>query len=166
MITLLYANNLHKYLVCEIGADFFLKESDEKLQDALLHLYQSNGYADANDPQKIYLRRADGEIQPLLGESILQDGDVILYLMVIVPENAQEYAREHGIIYFFHTAEQGHLNYPHIHAWHGGEEISVYFSDFHVVGKMKHPVQKKVLRYIKANLVDLTNKWNEILKRI
>lgn len=162
MTSLLYANNLHKHLVCEISVDSLLKESGENLLDALLHLYKSNGYVDANDPQKLYLRKADGEMQPLREEHTIQNGDAILYLMVIAPENAQEYARENGIIYFFHTAEQGHLNYPHIHAKHGCEEISVYFSDFHVIGEMKRPVRKRALRYIKGNVKKLAEEWNRI----
>lgn len=162
MIPLLYWNNIHRELVCEIDSALFVQQSEADLQEALLRTYCTHGYSDADNPEKLYLRKADSEIQPLSQAGMPQEGDAIVYQSVIAPSNAYEYARENGVVYFFHTAERGHRDYPHVHAKYGDEEISVYFSDFHIVGKMKHPVRKKALRYIKGNVEKLTEEWNRI----
>ena len=162
MIPLLYVNNVHRKLVCEIDSVLFAQQSEAGLQEALLRTYCTNGYSGADDPDKLYLRTAQGEIRQLQSTDTLQDGDSILYMAIVATNNAYEYAREDGIVYFFHTAEQGHRDYPHVHAKHGDEEISVYFSDFHIVGTMKPPIRKKALRYIKGNVKKLAEEWNRI----
>lgn len=162
MIPLLYGNNVHQESVCEIDSTLFAQQSEADLQEALLRTYRTHGYSGADDPEKLYLHKADGEIRPLPLAGMPQEGDAIVYQSAIAPSNAYEYARENGIVYFFHTTEQGHRDYPHIHAKHGDEEISVYFSDFHIVGTMKPPIRKKALRYIKGNVEKLTKEWNRI----
>ena len=162
MIPLLYGNNVHRELVCKIDSTLLAQQSKADLQESLLCIYRTHGYLDVDDPKKLYLRKADGEIQPLSLTDMPQEGDAIVYQSTIAPSNAYEYAREDGIVYFFHTAERGHRDYPHVHAKHGDEEISVYFSDFRIVGTMKPPIRKRALRYIKGNVKKLAEEWNRI----
>ncbi len=63
----------------------------------------------------------------------------------------------------FTQRKKGHLYYPHIHASYGGETISVYFSDLHIIGKMKSPSRRRmIVKYVKENLEALYAEWNKI----
>ena len=94
MIPLLYGNNLHRKLVCEVDSALFAQQPEADLQEALLRTYRTHGYSDADNPEKLYLRKADGEIQPLPLAGMPQERDAIVYQSTIAPSNAYEYTRE------------------------------------------------------------------------
>lgn len=162
MIQLWYRNNLHKDLVYELELCNMPANAGNDILKYILDIFHSHDCPDAIDAQKLYIQHAHEEIHPLRSTDVLKDGDAIFYLAIIALSNAYEYGREDGIRYFFHTSEQGHQNHPHIHARCGEDEISIYFSDFHVIGKMKSPViQSRAVRYVKNHLSDMCEKWND-----
>ena len=161
MITLCYANNVQRANVGEISIEA-LKQA-ENAEKYILEAYQKAGCAKADDPHRLYVKRGNGDLEPLC-QAALEDNETILYSAVVAPENALEYAKEDGITYIFHTAEQGHRANPHIHARFGGDEISIYFSDLHVVGNMKSKKKRRqAVKYVEANLADMLEFWNRIM---
>lgn len=97
----------------------------------------------------------------------IKDGVLsVLYNNVIPPYGAYEYERKDGVVFYFHTAEAPHRNFPHIHAWHSGETISIYLSDYRTVGHFSNrKKEKSAVAYVKENSADILQKWNEIIKR-
>lgn len=162
MITLKYMDNLCRQEVGTVDVRDIATQDDGA--SYLLAIYQNAGFENAIDPAR--LRLVTDQNDPLMIDfAKLDDDATILYSAVVIPENALEYHREDGIKYFFHTSEEGHLGYPHIHAEKAGEKISVYFSDFHVEGKMKSPAeQRKVIKYVKAHVDDLQREWDRIIQ--
>ena len=160
MIQLLYQNNVRRVHICELELCDMPANVGNDILEYILNIFHTHNCPDAIDAQKLYIRHAHEEIHPLRSTDVLKDGDVIFYLAIIALSNAYEYGYEDGIHYFFHTSEQGHQNHPHIHARYGEDEISIYFSDFHVVGKMKSPViQSRAVKYVKKHLADMCEEW-------
>lgn len=161
MVTLYYINNVKKTEVCQIAISD-ISDSASPVE-FVLDRFRDEGF-DANDPSRLYVHSAEKNgLYFNNNEYSLKSGDAIYYSAIFAVNNAQEYARENGIVYFFHTAEKGHLYYPHIHASYGGETISVYFSDLHIIGKMKSPTRRRmIVKYVKENLEALYAEWNKI----
>lgn len=98
--------------------------------------------------------------------SNIKDGVLsILYNNIIPPYGACEYDRKNGIVFYFHTAEAPHRNFPHIHAWYSGENISIYLSDCRTVGHFSNSKKEKMaLEYVLEKKDELLQKWNEIIQ--
>lgn len=159
-----YMNNVCRRLVCRINVEDISLDIGCELKDYILHIYQENGYQDALNADKLFASNENGERIPFYDISSIQKAERIEYLSIIAPNNAYEYKRQDGILYFFHTSEGKHMEYPHIHARCGREEISVYFSDFHVIGKMMPPKRRQAVRYVKEHIEDMKEKWDTKVK--
>lgn len=87
----------------------------------------------------------------------------IIYDNIIAPYGAYEYDRVGGLVFFFHTAENCHKKFPHIHVRYSGEEISIYLLTNRIVGKFSN---KKMLKfaaeYVAKNVNQLLVEWNRI----
>lgn len=133
------------------------------LPNSLLKKYQECGCPKATDKNKLYAVIDEGFVR--LGE--IQDlGTVsrVVYSDVVAHQNAAEFGRENGIIYFFHTSEKPHKEFPHIHARYAEEEISIYLKDFRVDGHFKSgKKQKEALEYVGKHLQELYDEWNRII---
>ncbi len=161
MITLQYIDNVNRLQIGNISVQEITES--ENAENYLLQVYQNAGCTRADNPKNLYIKNSRGEIMPLDIVDSLEENITIFYIAILPLSNAAEFAREDGIVYFFHTSEQGHLGYPHIHAKHGKEEISVYFTDFHVIGKMKSPVmQRKAVTYVKKHHSAMEAEWDRI----
>ncbi len=95
----------------------------------------------------------------------IKDGSLsILYNNIIPPYGAYEYDRRDGIVFYFHTAEAPHRNFPHIHAWYSGETISIYLSDYRTVGHfLNRKKEKLAVAYVVEKNEELLQKWNELI---
>lgn len=162
MVTLKYMDNLCRQTAGTVDVRDIATQGDAA--SYLLEFYQNAGFENAIDPDRLRLVSDQNEFL-MIDFAKLDDDATILYSAVAAPENALEYYREDGIKYFFHTSESGHLGYPHIHAEKAEEKISVYFSDYHVEGKMKSPTeQRKIIKYVKAHIDDLQREWDRIIQ--
>ena len=95
---------------------------------------------------------------------MLSDDSTIVYLDIVSPNNSGEFDRENGIIYFFHTSENGHLLYPHIHAQYAGDEICIYLKDYRIIGKFESRTkQKEAIEYVKKHRKAVSREWNRIM---
>jgi hypothetical protein len=89
----------------------------------------------------------------------------IICSQIIALDNAAEYARFSGIVFFFHTAENGHLYNPHIHAKCSEEEISIYLKDYRIIGSFKNKKkQRTAIDYVKTHSDEIKSEWNRIIK--
>lgn len=157
MIKLLYFSNLHKE---EIGG---LNPENYSLDAVFQHFKDYNSQLETNK-EKLFIIKDDKLIP--YDENLISDGVTIVYSNVVAPDNAYEYARDNGIVYFFHTNEANHRFQPHIHARYSGEEIKVHFKNFRVEGKFKNKQkQKEAISYIKENINELIEEWHKIIKQ-
>ncbi|MBR0414262.1 MAG: DUF4160 domain-containing protein [Clostridia bacterium] len=98
-------------------------------------------------------------------ENLLEDNTEIVFSEVAVPQNAVEFARQDGLVFFFQTSEKCHLFFPHVHVSYSGETIQVSLKDYHCEGNFKTPSkQKEAKKYVKKNKEKLLKEWNRIMK--
>lgn len=162
MIKLEYVSHVWRETVCEIAVQDIL--SADNIPEYLLSIYQSKGYSNATDPGRLRIIDVNKQWEHFGNLETLSDNVTVLYSDIVAACSAAEYARENGVIYFFHTSERGHLMYPHIHAKYAGEEISIYFNDYHVVGKMKSKTkQAEIVAYVKKHILQLQDEWARII---
>ena len=158
LITLRYVDNAIRKVIAEVDISQF--ESRAAATEHLLKLLQADGFTCATDKNRLYVLGSDTTFEKC---NQVPNHAVVFYSAVVAPNNAAEYHRENGIVYFFHSSEGPHLEWPHIHAKYSGEEISIYFNDFHTDGKLKNAKkEKEAIDYVKRNIKALTDKWNEI----
>lgn len=161
MILLRYINNVGAATVCR--SDISDISGSPSPTEYILNRFQACGFTDATDPNRLFIRDGRSNLLRFKEEHALKSGEEIVYNAVIALSNAYEYCRKDGIVYFFHTSEKCHREYPHIHAGCGGEEISIYFSDLRIVGKTKsRALRKKAVDFVRENLDALTSEWQRI----
>lgn len=158
LVTLRYMDNVNRKTIAEIDISRF--ESRTAAAEYMLKLLQANGFTRATDKRKLFMAGSNTTFEDCACSS---EGATVYYSAIIALNNAAEYDRENGIVYFFHFSERSHLEMPHIHAKYSGEEISIYFNDFHVDGKLKNMKrEKEAISYVKRHVGDLPDKWREI----
>ena len=162
MITLSYVDNVKRLIVGKIRIQEITQ--NENVTQIILEIYQKAGYIKADNPEKLYIRTTTNDVRPFLQGQTLEDHCRIDYVNIVPINNAVEFARKDGIVFFFHTSEHGHQNNPHIHAKYSGDEISIYFSDLHIVGHMKSSAkQRMAITYVKENLREMLDEWGKIM---
>ena len=162
MIKIIYFDNFSRETVCTVKkAELLAKENVEQ---TLLEIFSLHRYSFEREKASLYIRY-NGEIKPF-SLPLLSDEECseIIVSMVVAPQNAQEFARENGIMYYFHTAEQSHKCFPHIHAEYSGETISIYLNDFHTVGEMKNKKAKEAVAFVRKNAKSIKAEWNKIMQ--
>ena len=163
MTTLVYLSNTCKERVAEVDLS---KVASSDLIRTILKEYQKNSYLNATNAKKLSVKI--GEHLTLLDKlDNLTNADEIVYSDVIAPQNAAEFERKNGIVYFFHSSEKPHLNYPHVHARYGEDTISISLRDFTVIGSFSSKKkQKEAVEYVKnkQNLTRLKAEWNRIME--
>ena len=162
MITLRYVNNVSRLVIDEVSLPAIATHEDAA--QYILGIYQKAGHIEANDPEKLYVRTSANDFRPLLQSKITESDCIIDYVDIVSLNNAVEFARKDGIVFFFHTSEQGHQNNPHVHAAYSGDEISIYFSDLHTCGRMKSSAKKRVaIAYVEENRLKMLDEWKRIM---
>ena len=89
----------------------------------------------------------------------------LFYTKIIAPNCAKEFDRINGIIFYFHTNENNHREYPHVHVNYSGEQVSINLKNFKINGCFKNKNKEMfVLNYVKRNKTVLLNEWEKIIK--
>lgn len=159
-VILMYVDSLHKQKVAELELSQ-LNDADN-LKIKLIEVFQQAGVVDAGDPAHLRVC-INNKLVPLTDALLLKGNETIIYSDIVAPQGAYVYDREDGIDFFFHTSENDHLANPHIHARYAGEEISIYFSNFKVIGEFKSKKkQKQAVAYVQTNLDKLQKQWENI----
>lgn len=157
----IYINNLYREVFqCPGSLEQLLMEPD--VEEAILRIFQNFGKSNAVHREKLLLDVGNGltSFDKLL---LSQGSATIIYSDVIAPENAYEFGRENGIVYYFHTQEKNHLFDPHIHAKYSGEELRIRLKDFSYDGSLKSPAKiKEAINYVRNHLKDIRAEWNRI----
>ena len=157
-----YMNN-----VCHENIGVFTFISNDK-QDFIPFVHdclRSNGYPFDENKGMLYLV---GEEWVVLCESVLEGIDKhsevkLVYSEVCALCYARNVAEYKGIIFFFHTDEQNHQGFPHVHASNSGDEISIDIRTATVcAGKFKSITKQKIaLEYVKAHRAIFVDGWQE-----
>jgi hypothetical protein len=162
-ITLFYINNVRRG---DVGAlDYADLQKAKNPTEMILGVFRANDmFILDREPRLLIVQ--EGTLSEFDMQLIPSDKDcTVICSQVIAVNNTAEYARADGIIFFFHTAENGHLHNPHIHAQYGEDEISIYLKDYRIVGNFRNKKkQKKAVDYVKENASDIKNKWDRIMK--
>ncbi|MBR1676529.1 MAG: DUF4160 domain-containing protein [Clostridia bacterium] len=97
----------------------------------------------------------------------IEDGSLfVVYNNIIAPYGAKFYDEYEGNIYYFHTAESSHKNYPHVHVINSSEEISIYLKTNRIIGEFKNKkAQRRALEYVSKNRYQLLNEWDNITSK-
>lgn len=87
----------------------------------------------------------------------------VLYNNIVTPFGAYEYDRVDGLVFFFHTAENSHQKYPHIHVRYSGEELSIYLLSHQIIGSFSNKkMMRKAIAYVEKNSSNLILEWNKL----
>lgn len=117
----------------------------------------------ADNPENLRML-ADEKLMPFDYQQLESEDCVVVYLNAIAPNNAVEFTRKNGIVYYINTSEKPHLNYPHVHARYSGDTISISLIDFSVVGRFKSKnKQKEAIGFVETNKLDLMELWKSII---
>ena len=96
-------------------------------------------------------------------DRVIDNTLTVSYHNVVAPHGAKEFDRKDGLVFFFHTAEGSHRQYPHIHVRCSGEEVSIYLLTQKIVGNFSNKrMLKKAVHYVTENLDKLILEWNKI----
>lgn len=165
MIKLYKFTNVYRGEIGTVDSEKVLQA--ENITDALYQEFQKYGCNITAPNCCLKIMKEDGFI-PFDEKLISTNQDItVAYFCIIKLDNAAEYARENGIVYFFHTAEKSHLKYPHIHAEYSGEEIKISLNNFQVEGRFKSPQkQKEAVKYVKKNSEDMSREWHRIMESL
>lgn len=162
MIKLFLFNNLRREEVGQVSLQEIRSEKD--IPVALMHRFQELGCVVQPGRGSLCIRQGR-ELIPFDEKLLLDDDVTVVYLDIIKPDNALEFDRKNGISYFFHTSEKGHRGFPHIHARYSGEEISIYFKDFDIIGEYKSKTkQKEAVGFVRDHKKELIREWNRIVQ--
>ena len=159
-VILMYVDSLHKQKVAEL--ELSQLNGADNLKVELIEVFKQAGLVNAIDP--VHLRVCvNNKLVPLTDALLLKGNETIIYSDIVAPQGAYACGQEDGINFFFHTSENDHLANPHIHARYAGEKISIYFSNFKVIGEFKSKKkQKQAVAYVQANLDKLQKQWENI----
>ncbi len=163
MIKLYKATNVYRGEVGAVDSHQILQA--ENITDALYQEFQKYG-CNVTDPNCcLKIKKEDGFI-PFDEKLISTNQDITVACFCIIKlDNAAEYARENGIVYFFHTSEKSHLKYPHIHAEYSGEQIKISLNNFQVEGRFKSlQKQKEAVKFVKKNFEAMRREWFRIME--
>ncbi len=159
MIYLRYIDNFKKILINSVEYSEIIEED---VTEAIKMHYKKGGYS-VEDKENLYIIK-DGKWLPF-DENLLEDNTEIIYSKVVIPQNAIQFARQDGLVFFFQTSEKCHLFFPHVHVEYSGETIQIALSDYHCEGSFKNPSkQKQAVKYVKKNKKNLLKEWNRIMK--
>lgn len=168
MITLKYMNNVKRQTVGEINIPQDL--SQEEIVTYLLALYQNAGYEGAIESQKLYVVSADKGLIPLSSVDNIEKDATVIYSAVIAINNAVEFDRVNGTVYYIGSDEKKHFYEPHMHARigdpndKGGEKIRINLKTFAVKGKFKsRKKQREAIQYAKDNIDRIREVWNKVM---
>lgn len=87
------------------------------------------------------------------------------YINIIAPYGACEYTRIDGMVFFFHTSETPHKNFPHIHIKYSGEEMLIYLESLKAIDKIANGKKKRAIEYVTKNKERLLQEWNKIIQK-
>lgn len=161
MIKLYLINNVRRVEVGEIDRTELLQSND--VVETLCQRFEKLGIQVDCECGNFYMEH-NQEISAL-DINTISDAGMVAYVSIASPQNATPYDTYGGIEYFFHTAETGHMCFPHIHAKIDDDEISIYLRDLHVVGKAKNPSkQNKAVKYVKRHRTHIGSEWNNLIE--
>lgn len=167
MIKLFVFNNVCRKEVGQVSLQELISEKD--IHTALMQKFQELGCVVEHGRGCLCMKQ-EKELIPFDDKRLLSDDVTVAYLDVVKPDNAREFERKNGIVYYFGSDERKHFYEPHIHARNGGpkdagvEKIRINLENFSVTGRFKNlKKQKEAVGYVKANITAIKKMWNDII---
>lgn len=140
-------------------ADELLRQICAKLLD--------NGIKEV-DNNKLFSKNNTIVTQDNLESLIVDDTLEIYYVDIVAPygEGRHIIDKYDGLEYYFYLSEQGHLNYPHVHAKHQSKEIVINLKNLCVEKCQLNESQKNIaIKYVKKHKEYLLNEWQKWVVR-
>ncbi len=163
MIKLFYYNNVSKFFVDSID---FSNIQINDLETSIFQIYTKHGYKVESTVEHLWIL-VNGKMIPFELESLNNDDLSVIYSAVISPNNAKEFSRQNGIIYYINPKEKPHLHFPHVHAKDNGDTISISLRNYSVTGSFKsRSKQKEAVAFVKKNKRKLLKEWNSIMLQL
>lgn len=114
--------------------------------------------------ENLYFKNNIPMVESVLNQYISDDKLEMIYKNIVYPECAKIYSRIDGLTFFFHTNENNHKFYPHIHVRYGEEEIAIGLKNFKITGHMKNKNKVKfALQYTIKNSKKMLEEWNNLI---
>lgn len=116
--------------------------------------------------EHVLVRLKNGEIIPIEKSDLFSDDvDYIIYSCIVHTENAFGFAAVDDIAFDFRTREQNHRSYPHVHAFHDGQEISINLRNGKVEGSFKNSrKQRLAAEFVSENLRYFLEGWRLMIE--
>lgn len=160
MLKLFYYNNVSKSFVDSID---FSSIQIKDLETSIFQIYKEHGYKVECNTEHLWIL-VNGKLIPFEKESLNDENLSVIYSAVIPPNNAKEFSRLNGIIYYINPKEKPHLHFPHVHAKDNEETISISLRNYSVTGSFKsRSKQKEAVTYVKINKRKLLKEWYKIM---
>ncbi len=159
----LYMNNVKRESLGNISYNRYEKAIN--LLPDILKCIENSGYSYDRNKCGIYVS-IHGVLQSLYEVDFINDENLtIIYSEIQSLNNSVFFDEKDGVIFFFHTNEKNHKYSPHVHASYSGNEISISLTDFHIKGSLKNLKKNRLaVDYVKANLDDFLEKWNNCIQ--
>lgn len=160
MLKLFYYNNVSKLFVDSID---YSNSQINDIETSIFQIFKKHGYKVECDIEHLWIL-VNGNLIPFEMESLNDENLTVVYSAVIPPNNAKEFSRQNGIIYYINPKEKPHLNFPHVHAKDNEDTISISLRNYSVTGSFKNrSKQKEAVAFVKTNKRKLLKEWNTIM---
>ncbi len=163
-IKIIYMNN-----VCRktLGIIKYHKLSNDNFWNSLFKLLEYYDHQFNKLYGQLYSISSKGMFPIEKGEEISSDVYSVMYSEVKSPNNAYRYAEKDGVTFYFHTNENNHMFFPHIHASYSGKEIFISLKTLETTGSLNNRKKEKIAKkYVSQNKVKLLDEWNRLIKNI
>lgn len=162
--TIKYISNFCRDSLGEIKYDPGLLDD---FWSSVLNLLDEKGHPYNGDKGCFYCKDEIGTIKSVDKNKLLSDNAVeLIYSEVVAPNCAYRYGEQEGVIFFFHTEENNHLFFPHIHASYSGKEIQIALDSGSIIGSLgNRKKEKAALKYVADNKDKMLLEWNRLIKK-
>ena len=163
-IKIMYMNNV---CVKKIGTIEYHKYDNNDFWSSLFKLLSCSTIAINTSQGHFYAVKNHGTIPIEVGEILDPDVSLIVYSEIVSLNNAYQYDEIDGVILYFHTNENNHKFFPHIHASYSGKNMLISLETLETTGSLDNRKKEKIARkYVYQNRHELFKEWNRLIKNI
>ena len=161
-IKIIYMNNVYKET---LGIIEYNPSYNNKFWISFFEILKNCNHKFNELNGRLYLISNQGITSIEKGETIPFDASLIVYSEVTALNNAYRYDEKDGIIFYFHTDENNHLFFPHIHASYSGKEMLISLDSLETTGSLYNRKKEKIaIKYVSQNKSELLEFWNRLIK--
>ncbi len=161
-INIIYINNVCKK---NLGIIEYRQSFNDEFWSSFFNVLEDCGHNFNESYGRLYFISSQGIIPIEKGKEISRDISSVIYSEVTAINNAYRYDEKDGVIFYFHTDENNHLFFPHIHVSYSGKDMLISLESLETTGSLNNRSKNKLaIKYVSQNKAKLLKEWNRLIK--